>query len=51
MQISIFEDVLRKLVQLKRITNRGLEAGPPAARDLSSRWAIFYNFFEKKQLF
>ena len=51
MQISNFEDVWRKLEWLKRITDGGVGAGPPAARDFSSRWAIFFNFFGKNIYF
>ena len=57
MQISNFGNVLRKLVQLKCITDGSLGAGAPSCRRLwgsggeaPSRWAIFCNFLEKKAI-
>ena len=42
MQISNFGNVLRKLVQLKGITDGGLGAGPPAAGRFVGRFFVIF---------
>ena len=49
MQISNFGNVLRKLVQLKGITDGGLGAGPPAAGGFVGRFFVI--FFTKQSYF
>ena len=58
MQISNFGNKLRKLVQLKCITDGGLGAGPPAAGGFGGLEAkppafgqFFCNFLERKRYF